>query len=151
MARGLAIAATLAALLLATQAPPGHARFLGRVGALYPIAERDALEEIEERARQIDWETKLTNPRPGEYRPAQPARLPPAREERIFLVDPSYRLERDLVDGQGALLYPAGFRFNPLDYLDAVPTLVVVDGDNPEHLAWLERLPLLAEDSQALV
>lgn len=151
MARGWAIAATLAALLVAAQALPGHARVLGRVGAVYPIAERDALDEIEERAREIDWEKKLSRPRPEDYRPARPAHLPPAQETRSFLVDPSYRLERDLPDGRGGILYPAGYTFNPLAYLGRVPTLVVIDGDNPRHLTWLENLPLVREDSQALV
>ncbi len=33
-----------------------HAKDLGIAGATYPIAEKDALAEIEERAKQVDWE-----------------------------------------------------------------------------------------------
>ena len=36
-----------------------EAKVLGTYGATYPIAERDALEEIQERARQVDWQKVL--------------------------------------------------------------------------------------------
>ena len=151
MARGRVIAILSVSLVLTTLIAQSQGRMLGRVGAVYPIAERDALEEIEERVRGVNWEKKFSAASPQAYRPAQPAQLPLAQRERVFLLDPSYRLERDLRDGDGRVLYPAGYTFNPLDYLPEVPTLVVIDGENPGHLAWLEQLPLLGEEAKALV
>lgn len=138
-------------LSLLVPAQQAQTSVLGQVGAVYPIAERDALEEIEERVRQVDWDKLFTSPRPQLYRPLQPARLMPAPTDQVYRVDPSYRLERDLLDEQGRVIYPAGYTFNPLDYLPELPMLVIIDGDNPLHLDWLEQLPGLAENRQALV
>lgn len=148
--RSLLGIALCGSVLLVTAAQ-GEARMLGQVGALYPIAERDALEEIEERVRRVDWDKVLTSPRPANYRPQNPVHLMPARQNRIYLIDPSYRLEQDLFDGQGRVLYPAGYTFNPLDFLTEVPRLVVIDGNNPLHLDWLEQLPDFAGDPQTLL
>lgn len=122
-----------------------HAKTLGVVGKVYPIAERDALEEIEERAGQVDWQSALNEQRPENFRPPNLVPLPRAARERFFLVDMTYTLDFDIPDGQGGILYPRGFRFNPLDYVPFNQTLVVIDGEDPEQVDWLKASPWVGQ------
>jgi conjugal transfer pilus assembly protein TraW len=121
----------------------GQAKQLGVVGRVYPIAERDALEEIEERARQVDWQSVLDRERPEDFRPANLAKLPRAHRGRSFLVDMTYILDFDIPDGKGGILYPKGYQFNPLDYVPFNQTLVVINGEDSEQVAWLKASPLV--------
>jgi conjugal transfer pilus assembly protein TraW len=90
---------------------------LGRVGAVYPIAEKDALSEIEQRAKNFDW-TKIFNKEKNTaklkaYRPSDMEVLPSALEDSIRTVDMTYTTEFDVPDGRGNILYPKGYVFNP--------------------------------------
>lgn len=128
-----------------------RAKTLGTVGRVYAIAEPDALVEIEERARDVDWTSILNKEKPEDFRPTTLVRLPRVRHERSFLVDMTYTLDFDVPDGRGGLLYPKGFRFNPLDYVPFNQTLVVVDGDDPIQRAWLQASPLVNEANTVIL
>ncbi len=119
------------------------AKTIGVVGRVYPIAERDALEEIEERARQVEWQSVMDQQKPGDYRPSDLIRLPKANRQRSFLVDMTYTLDFDIPDGKGGILYPKGYQFNPLDYVPFNQTLVVIDGEDPDQVAWLKASSLI--------
>lgn len=127
------------AALLTLFAGPADAKVLGTVGATYPIAERDALEEIETRARTVDWRSVLGREKPQDYRPPEPARLPRASRDRAFLVDLTWTLSIDIPDGKGGVLYPRGYSFNPLDYVPFEQVLVVIDGSDPAQVNWFRR------------
>ncbi|MBI1919712.1 MAG: hypothetical protein HYS23_01385 [Geobacter sp.] len=126
--------ATMLALLAASAA---HARNLGTVGATYGIAERDALAEIEQKAKGIDWSRVITRKTIEEYDgPQDRVSLPRAARDRSFSVDMTYTLEMDVPDGKGGVLYPRGYTFNPLDYITFTKTLVVLNGNDPEQVKW---------------
>ena len=78
---------------------------------------------------------------------ATAAPLPQAIEDRTFFVDMSYTLDRDLVDGDGKVIYPKGFTFNPLDYVSFPGGLLVIDGDDPSQIKWFTETPY-AENHQ---
>ena len=138
-------------VLLLITVQPGLARILGTFGKTYPIVERDALEEIQDRAAQINWKSELDRIRPENFRPQGLPELPRAGEDRSFLVDMTYTLEFDIPDGKGGTLYPKGYRFNPLDYLSFNQTLVVFDGDDPLQVAWLRSSGLLSKNDTVLL
>jgi len=140
----------ISALLLIT-VQPGLARILGTFGKTYPIIERDAVEEILERAAQINWESELDRIKPEKFRPQGLPELPRAVEDSSFLVDMTYTLEFDIPDGKGGTLYPKGYRFNPLDYLSFNQTLVIFDGDDPLQIAWLRSSGLLSKNDTVLL
>ncbi len=114
---------------------------LGAYGATYPIAERDALSEIRERAGSIDWNRYFNREKmekaAREYRPPDLARLPRAVENRTFTVDMTYTLDFDIPDGKGGILYPKGYTFNPLDYIQFPNILVFIDASDQDQVAWL--------------
>lgn len=124
----------MTAVLIASAA---HAGNLGTAGATYGIAERDALAEIEEKAKGIDWKRVITRKSIEEYDgPQDRVRLPRAGRDRSFPVEMTYTLQMDVPDGNGGVLYPKGYTFNPLDYVAFARTLVVINGSDPEQVKW---------------
>lgn len=122
------------------------------VGRTYPIVEPDFLEEIKEKGSTVDWkkvfdrkefEKKIKN-----FQPKNMSRLPRASEGRVRLIDMTYTLDRDVLDAKGNVLYPAGYQFNPLEYLpvgSTLPTLVVIDGTDKDQVDWLKGTPYIKD------
>jgi len=46
-----------------------------------------------------------------------------------------------LVDGNGKIIYPRGFTFNPLDYVSFPGGLLVIDWDDPSQIKWFWQTP----------
>lgn len=115
---------------------------LGSFGATYSIAEKDTIEEIKEKASKTDWSKHFNKEKMEkavkDYRPENLVRLPRAGETRSFNVDMTYTLDFDITDNHGQILYPKGFTFNPLDYIDFPRTLVVIDATDEDQVAWLK-------------
>jgi conjugal transfer pilus assembly protein TraW len=113
---------------------------LGAVGNTYPVKETDAIEEMKDRARSIDWGNAITKgnreERIREYRPGDLAALPAATKDDLRSVNMDYTLEFDVTDDKGNVIYPRGFTFNPLDYMTYDKTLVVLNGADKNQVAW---------------
>jgi len=129
----------LLVLIIATAV---QAKVLGTVGATYAIVERDALREIEDRAKEIDWakafDRKDWEDRIKDYRPEGMVQLPAAKKDQVFPVDMTYTLDFDIPDGKGGVIYPRGYRFNPLDYVFLPSVLVVIDGADARQIKWFQ-------------
>ena len=114
------------------------AKNLGEVGRTWPIAEKDALTEIEAKARQVEWRKVLERKKVENYQGLpDKGSLPRAKRDRTFPVDLTYTTSIDVPDGKGGILYPRGYTFNPLDYVTYPKTLVVINGNDPEQVQWL--------------
>jgi conjugal transfer pilus assembly protein TraW len=128
--RGLGSLFILLALVTTVQA-----KHLGTFGATYSIVEKDALEEIRDKARTTNWERafsrEMWEKKLRAYRPSELKALPRAERENVFTVDLTYTLDFDIPDGKGGILYPKGYTFNPLDYVSFPNTLVFIDGSDP--------------------
>ncbi len=135
----------LAISLAALMAVQAGAKELGTYGAVYPIAEPDALKELKAKAARVDWSKMFSRDRmTGKirgYRPKDLRKLPVARHDRTFLVDMSYTLDRDIPDGKGGILYQKGYTFNPLDYISFNRALVIIDGSDRRQVEWFQRSP----------
>jgi len=140
-------ALTLAAALMPAAATGPPVRDLGTVGTTYPVAEPDALEEILEAARKVDWSKVFDRSKWAErlrsFKPPQLPELPRAARDRVRPVDLTWTLPFDIprVNSKGevvGVLYPKGYAFNPLEYVTYTKTLVFVDGDDPLQLRWLK-------------
>jgi conjugal transfer pilus assembly protein TraW len=134
----------LSALLLFL-AVPAHARDLGTLGAVYPIAEPDALVELREKAARVDWKIHFDREKLARkvrsFRPSDLKHLPAAVRDRAFLSDLSYTLDVDIPDGKGGILYPKGYTFNPLDYVHLRRTIVVINGRDRRQVEWFRKSP----------
>ncbi|MBF7013697.1 conjugal transfer protein TraW [Novosphingobium resinovorum] len=105
------------------------------IGRTWPIAEPDALSEIEARAARAPAMATALGPREN-WSALKAAPLGAAREDRIRTVVPFYTLDRDIRLPDGKLLYAKGFSFNPLAYVSLPQRLVVV---HPTELDWALR------------
>ena len=133
--------ALILALLLAwqTQAEAGEIVQLEPVGPTSAVIETDLAEALRQRAVSVDLE-QLRSVQ-ARYQPANLHALPRATKDTTTRVDLTHTLEQDLVDAQGTILYPAGFTFNPLRHVSLTGALVVIDGSDPEQVAWFKGSP----------
>ena len=115
---------------------------LGTHGHSYKIEEPDALNEIRHKAAKTDWskvfDKEKLGPKIKNFK-LDSRKLPRTKQDRTFSVDMTYRLERDIPDGKGGILYPAGYSFNPLDYMDLNNIIVVIDATDREQIEWYKK------------
>ena len=133
--------ALILTLLLAgvSMAGAGEIVQLEPVGPTSTVVETDLSDELRQRAVSIDVE-QLRHAQ-AHYQPANLHALPRAEKDTTTMVDLTHTLEEDLVDAQGIILYPSGFTFNPLQYVSLSGALVVIDGSDPEQVAWFKGSP----------
>lgn len=141
MKKSLLAVMFLIGILLAASNVCGEIMDLGTVGRVYPIAEKNCLNEIKEKAKKLDWEKirKEGIEKAKRYKPENLAKLPKATQDRTFLVDMSYTLENDIPNGEGGIMYPKGYRFDPLKYIDYPIKLVIIDGSDSDQVAWFQN------------
>jgi len=143
MKKNLMAVTFLIGTLLAVSNVFGKIKDLGTIGSVYAIAEKDCLNEIREKAKKLDWEKirEESIEKAKNYKPENLVKLPNATQDRTFLVDMSYTLENDIPDRDGKIIYPKGYRFNPLEYIDYPIQLVVIDGSDSDQVAWFQNSP----------
>jgi conjugal transfer pilus assembly protein TraW len=125
----------LTGLVMLTGTSWAYATDLGVIGPTYEISEPHLLKMIEQRLREkertgelkrLEEEAKargvdaVTNPQPV-------AGIRTTQAARTFYMDPSFTLDRDILDAQGRLLFPAGTRKNPLEIVSLSKHLLFFD------------------------
>ena len=126
-------------LVLLTGLPLARAREIVQlepVGPTSAVIETDLAEALRQRAVSVDVE-RLRSAQ-ARYQPANLQALPRATKDATTMVDLTHTLEQDLIDTQGTILYPRGLTFNPLQYVSLSGALVVIDGSDPEQVAWFK-------------
>jgi len=121
-------------------------------GTVYPVVEPDIRIEMKQKAAQ-KWKQQKAEFREKipTYQPANLQQLPKAEQDRSFVVDMTYTLNRDLTDSNGNVLYPKGYRFNPLDYMSFTIGLVVIDGADPAQVNWFKESPYFSNYKMKLL
>ena len=103
------------------------------IGRTWPIAEPDALAEIEARVTQQPQSIAAKFGPREKWTAMQSATLGIAKADRKRIVVPFHTLDFDIRLPDGKLLYPKGYSFNPLAYVSLPQRLVVV---HPGDLGW---------------
>ena len=136
--------ALILALLLAGVSPALAKEIvrLEPVGPTSAVVETDLAEALRQRAVSVDVE-RLRSAQ-ARYQPANLQALPRATKDATTMVDLTHTLEQDVQDANGQVLYPAGFTFNPLRYVSLSGALVIIDGSDPEQVAWFKGSPYAA-------
>lgn len=118
------------------------AQVIGTSGATYPVVEPDAYEELMEKVKKINWEQIKKRYEQSIKRNLHvDFSVGRATEDRTFTVDLTYTLPYDIVTEDGKVLYPKGFKFNPLDYLEFPYQIVFFNADSKTEIAWLKSQP----------
>jgi len=108
---------------------------LGTLGPTYEISEPHLLNFIEQRLRdkersgELQRLTEQAQARGVDAvtRPQPVPNLRPTETARTFYFDPSFTLDRNIVDAQGQLLFAAGTRKNPLEIVSLSKHLLFFD------------------------
>jgi len=139
--------AIVAAALWITLAGPLFAQDLGVIGPTYDIAERDLIEAIQSRLRQMQATGELAR-HEEEYRrrvlegietPRPVSGIKPTETARTFYIDPTYTLDRHIQDEHGRILFPAGTKVNPFDYDRMSKVLLFFDGSKKNQVEFAHR------------
>jgi len=120
---------------------------LGIVGPVYEIAERDLIEVMKERFRRLEQTGEMRKLKErykatvvdAVERPRPIPGITATQTARTYFVDPTWTLDRNVVDEKGQVLFPAGTRVNPLDYAPLTQTLLFFDQRERSQVAFAKR------------
>jgi len=124
---------------LRRQVAAGRKGDLGQMGPTSPIAERDLIEELQERLWAVDWEKKKQEAYARYWRRFKFVDLPPAREERRFTVEVKYTVPHDVVLPDGTVAARRGQVFDLFQVVKPTFVLLVFDGGRPGQVAWAKE------------
>jgi len=124
-----------------------HADDLGTIGPTYEITERDLIEVIKGKFRRMERTGELARMQEDYRRQVvdaieQPKPVPgihAAQTARTFYIDPTWTLDRNVVDEKGAILFPAGTRVNPFDFDRLAKALLFFDARDKRQVAFAKR------------
>ena len=119
------------------------AKDLGTYGATYPIMEGDAIAQMKKAIAGYDWE-KFKRKQRGKiknYKPQDLVDLPTAREDKVFKVDMTGSIKEDIIGRDGVVIYPKGYRYNPMEYVFMRRILVFINGKEEKQIEWYKKSP----------
>lgn len=129
---------------------------LGVIGPIYDIQERDLIIVMQEKLRVMQNTGELPKVEEsyreqiieGIERPRPVDGIKSAQIDRTYYIDPTYTLDRDVIDEQGRLMFRKGTQINPLDYAGLNQVLIFFDGDDEKQREFVvkyleeEKLPV---------
>lgn len=95
------------------------------VGRVYPISETDALTEIELKASSVDVSKHVVRDA-KKWSASKSMSVPKAFQSASRSYKPFYTLEMDITDANGKVIYPRGYKFNPLEFAHLPNRIVVI-------------------------
>ena len=136
------------ALAFLAGAAGAQATDLGTLGPTYEISEPHLLNFIEQRLRDKERSGELqrlieqaqARGMDAVTRPQPISGLRPTETARTFYFDPSFTLDRNIVDSQGRLLFAAGTRKNPLEIVSLSKHLLFFDARDRRQVARAREL-----------
>ena len=119
------------------------AKDLGTYGATYPIMEGDAIAQMKKAIAGYDWEKFKRKQREGinNYKPKDLVDLPTVREDKVFKVDMTGSIKEDIIGRDGVVIYPKGYRYNPMEYVFMRRIIVFINGKDEKQIEWYKKSP----------
>lgn len=117
----------------------GEIRNLGKEGAVYDIAEKDAMEEIRERLARVDIEAikaRLKQSVIKKLNNINVSGIGKATKDEVRSFRPVFTLPFDIKDEKGRIIYPKGYTFNPLQLFTFPYIFVFIDGSSQKEIEW---------------
>jgi conjugal transfer pilus assembly protein TraW len=123
------------------------AKDLGKYGATYPITEEDAISQLKKAIAKYDWEKfkikqkeKIKN-----FKPKDLVDLPVAKEDKVFKVDMTGAIKEDIIGRDGKIIYPKGYKYNPMEYVFMRRIIVFINGKDEKQIDWYKKSPYPAD------
>lgn len=129
---------------------------LGVFGNTYKIKEEDFLNAIERKSSQFDSQKMMEDFKNKVITDTGKVNysFPVAVDNASYLIDLTYTLEQDIpmLDSSGnitGILYPKGFTFNPLDYINFPDILIFINGNRKVEVDFVKNK--YADDPRAII
>ncbi len=128
-----------------------YANSIFYVGKTYDFAEADMLEAIyahisdnkEEIEKKLDNIKKEAKDKIENMTPKITRELRKATKNREFYANMEYVNPKDIRDDKGRILYRAGYKFDPMDYVSVPYSLVFINPENKQEVEWLKSAEIL--------
>ena len=120
----------------------------GVMGEVFPILEQNLIEVILQKLNKLQADGKLEvyqqqiqdRVKNGIERPNSVKDVVHTQTPRSYTFDPSIVVSRDLKDQHGQVFYQKGTRVNPLTIRPMTKPLLLIDGDETDHLTWAFKM-----------
>ena len=107
-------------------------------GMTYDIIEPDILEEVKAKASTVNWKAAMGRDK-DTWSAWESASLPEAGRNGESRFTPTYTLDFDVPDKTGNVVYPKGYQFNPLEYIQ-LPGRIIVIGKGEHQARWAKEI-----------
>lgn len=111
----------------------------GLQGATKPVIERNLLEEIELRLSRVDFEDHKKKAVQRFWSKQKFVSIPPAKKNEAWLIDPTVKVTKDIVNHKGEFLARKGDIINPLASIPALNTYVLFNALDQRQLQWADE------------
>lgn len=108
---------------------------LGFLGPSLPIAERDFIEVMKERAAKLDPEDLKRQAMARFWKGQMMFDLPHAEEDRTRRLDPTITVQEDMIAPDGQVIHRAGDLINPLSIRPFTQRILIIDPSVPEQVS----------------
>lgn len=109
---------------------------IGQWGPTEPIAERDLIEEMQERLAQVDFQALKERAFARYWQKRRYLTLPKAEAEKVFYLDATYEVQEDFILPDGKVVARKGEKIDLFEKIPPTFMLVVFDAGDPRQLAW---------------
>ncbi len=125
--------------------------FLGKFGPTKSVVEISLLQEITKRIEKLDVKKLRENAIARFWSHQKFIPLPPATENKIWYIDPTVKVNEDIISPKGHVLARKGDVVNPLRASPTHNTYLVFDATQPKQLEWAKRISTKTSDTTKLM
>ncbi len=130
-------------LMVVGYCTPIFGKDLGKMGQVFPIEEESFLLFLQRSLAGKDLNQKISQAKESLMEqaktPTPVEKVQVAKKSRTFLVDLSFKVEKDIQDTAGTVIAKAGTIINPLKQIKLSSALLFLDGSKESHLAWARK------------
>lgn len=122
-------------------------------GATWPVKEESLIVQLQRSMSKIDWKEKQKQAVANFWKKKSPYHLPQAQEDRVFYIDPTVTVTKDIDNKRGVVLARKGQTINPLNAIPgAYLGTFIVNPQEQRQLSWLDKqLPTMDVRDQIIV
>ncbi|WP_076414949.1 TrbC family F-type conjugative pilus assembly protein [Shewanella sp. UCD-KL12] len=112
---------------------------LGDYGATFPVEEESLIEQIRKLMEKMDWESKKQAAVDNFWKKRNNTLLETTLEDHTYYIDPTVKIQKDIINKAGVVLGRAGQTINPLTSSPgAYLGMYIVNPLDPRQLKWLD-------------
>ena len=109
---------------------------LGKRAPTKPVIERDFIEEITARMQGLDMKSKQKAAVKNFWKKQALVTIADAKEDKIFYIDPTVKVQKDIINPNGDVLARKGDVINPLQTAPTQSTYILFNATKPHQVDW---------------